>query len=425
MNLGLLKRVADRALSIRFHAPYEKFLCAVSERGDAWVVSQGEYILWWQQRASSDLKITVSNRVYHVMTDLSNAVIENYPDDFHISPELTIPCPNSSFEGPVLITIDKKLKQKELFKEALRREGILNYTEGSNGEFFYSKEVSPDLDEMAFALKQSDMELFHQSIIKIRQRIIERLAQRGLSLLRIWYHPCIDNRIIKVVISPRYDVDKAIANMPRIWDLEHKYQASSTAHLRPFGPFYSQRKIKDIIRHPTCPEIALHGEFVCHASRFGGLLEATAAEKKKLEEITGREVLGVSLHGGELVEVKTMEAHDTVPKAGFLYDASMRSAPYYFPYRLQKEDETFEITYRMHVNFGDIRIPYSERYTEDFYNEAMHQVRIASKYNGILVMMLHPVYFDFWSYLFNFENLVRLFTFLPIYLNRLARAKHQ
>jgi hypothetical protein len=423
MKLVLLKRAIYRNLNLQTLAPYQKFLRAISKRGDVWVVSQGEYILWWQKRASSDLRIVVSNKECHVTTNLSKAVMENYPNDFYASPQVAIPCPESNFDGPILLTIDKNLKQKELFKEALRREGILNYTEGANGAFFFSKEVSLTLEKMAAALKRSRMEDFHQCVGEIRQLIVERLAQRGVPLLRIWYHPCVEGKIIRFIISPRYDVDRAITNMPRIWDLEHKYQASSTAHLRPSCPFYNQRKIKEIIRHPTCPEIALHGEFVGHASRFGGLLEAAIAEKKKLEEITGREILGVSLHGGELIENNTAEAQDTVPKAGFLYDASMGPTPYYFPYRLQKEDETFEITYRMHTNFGDIRIPYSKGYAEGFFNEAIHQANIASKHNGILVMLLHPIYFGSWSYLLNFENLVKFFTFLPTYLSRLVKSK--
>lgn len=423
METGFLKRAINRVLYIQTRVPYERFLRAVCEQGDAWIVSQGEFILWWQQRNSSDLKINVRNGVCHVTTDLSNAVIENYPADFYASPEITIPCPDNSLDGSVLITIDKKLRQRALFKEALRREGILNFREGSDGEFFFSTEVSPILEEMSFALSQSDLEHFHQCIVKVRELITERLARRGLPLLRIWYHPCINNRIIKVAVSPRHDVERAITNMPKFWDLERKYQASSTVHLRAFCPFYSQRRIHEITRHPTCPEIALHGEFVGHASRFGGLLDAAMTEKKKLEEITGRELLGVSLHGGELIENNTVEAQNTVPKVGFLYNASMAPTPYYFPYRLYNEDGSFEVTYRMHANFGDIRIPYSERYAQDFYDEAMRQVRIASKCGGILVMMLHPAYFDLLSYLLNLSNLTKLLLFLPIYLRRLVNAR--
>ena len=120
-----------------------------------------------------------------------------------------------------------------------------------------------------------------------------------------------------------------------------------------------------------------------------------------------------------------LEAQETVPRAGFLYNASMGAAAYYFPYRLQKEDNSFEPSYRMHANFGDIRIPYTEQYAEDFYNEAIKQVKIASEYNGILVMMLHPIYFGFLAYLLKPVNLAKFLLFLPTYLASLAgKARH-
>lgn len=298
MNLNLLLRAIRRAYYIRTHAPYEKFLRSVSQQDDAWVVSQGKYILWWQQRASSDFRISLSNGTCHVTTSLSNGIIEVFPNEFYSAQRLTFPYPHSSVDGPVIITIDEKLKQKDMLKEALQREGILNYMEGSTGELFLSTEVQPILEDMASSLRRSDLECFHQCIVKVRQLIIERLGQKGLPLIRIWYHPHIDGKIVKMVISPRYDVERAITNMPRIWELEHIYNASSTVHLRPYCPFYSQSKIREITKHTACPEIALHAEFVGHASRFGGVLEAAIAEKKKLEEIIGHEVLGLSLHGG-------------------------------------------------------------------------------------------------------------------------------
>lgn len=129
--------------------------------------------------------------------------------------------------------------------------------------------------------------------------------------------------------------------------------------------------------------------------------------------------------GGELISNNTVEAQDAVQKAGFLYNTTRGPCHYYFPYRLEKDDETFEATYQMNTNFGDIRIPCSERYAEDFYNEAMLQVRLASKDSGILVMMLHPTYFNFVSYLLNYTNLIKLSLFLPIYFNRLVKARRE
>jgi hypothetical protein len=422
MKFELIRRTINRVRYMKTRIPYERVLSAISQRNDAWVVSQGEFIRWWHQRASSNLQINISNGTGHVSTDLSNAVIEVFPNEFHPSSSLEFACPNSTLNGPVLMIIDPKLKNKEIFEEVLRREGILNYAEGTTGKFFFSEEVSPILDEIALMLKEDDLRLFEQSVIRVRKLIIDRLAEAGSPLIRIGYHPYINNRIIKVVVSPRHDVEREMSNMPDILDLEDRYHARSTLHLRSHSPFYGHAEIRDIMRHPACSEVALHGEFIGQASRFGGVLEATVSEKRRLEEITGYQVLGVSLHGGELLNNNTLEAKQAISKVGFLYNTSNGPTPYYFPYRLLIKDGSFDETYQLNTNFGDIRIPYSKRYADDFFNEAMHQVEKASERGGILVMMLHPLFFDLFNYLIRPVNLIRLFRFLPTYLNRLLRS---
>jgi hypothetical protein len=209
--------------------------------------------------------------------------------------------------------------------------------------------------------------------------------------------------------------------MSGILDLESRYHARSTLHLRSYSPFYGRTEIEEIMRHPACSEVALHGEFVGHASRFGGVLEAAVSEKKQLEEIAGHNVVGVSLHGGELLSNYSVEAKQAISKVGFLYDTSNGPAPYYFPYRLLTQDGSFNGTYQVNTNFGDIRIPYSKNYADDFFNEAMHQVERAAERSGILVMMLHPLFFNFLKYLLRPINLIRLLQFLPTYLVRLRR----
>jgi hypothetical protein len=152
MRLELIKRTIQRILYMKTRIPYERFLSAISQRNDAWVVSQGEFLRWWHQRSSSHLQLNMSNGTCHVLTDLSNGVIEVFPNEFHLSRNLDIPCPDSNHHGPVVMIIDSKHKKKEIFKEVLRREGILNYAEGTAGKFFFSEEVSPILEEMALML---------------------------------------------------------------------------------------------------------------------------------------------------------------------------------------------------------------------------------------------------------------------------------
>lgn len=417
MNLDLLKRALGRNLSMKNHIPYKRVLSAVASRGDVWIVSQGEYINWWDKRANGTLKLLVSHGECRVETDLANAVFEKFPGEFFTS--TTIPCPDSDFDGEVQLTIDESLRRKDLLIEALRREGILNFAVGTGGEFFLSHGMDSILADMETSLlKERSMKQFHQCVHLILQAVVERLSQRNLPLVRVWYHPIVNDKVIKAVLSVRYDVDRAITNMPMIWALERKYGATSTAHLRAFGPFYGRREIQALVNLPQCTELALHGEFVGNAARYGGQLPAALAEREYLERITGTAIQGVSMHGGELVRNRTQASRDIIESAGFLYDTSLGASPYYFPFRRLTQNGQLEKTYRLRVNFRDIGISPDEHYAENFYKEAMRQIEFVSQQNGILVMMMHPEYFGFFTYLFRPTNLINFLKFLPVYFAR-------
>lgn len=420
MNFGLLKRALDRILKMQNYAPYERVLSAVANQGDVWVVSQGEYMDWWDRRTKGTLKLLVSNGQCRAETDLVNAAFEKFPGEFFTS--ATIPCPNSDFDGEIQLTIDKSLRRKNLLIEALRREGILNFAVGTGGEFFLSHEIDSTLADMEISLNERNMKQFHQCVYLVRQAVINRLSQRNLPLIRIWYHPIVNGKVIKAVLSVRYDVDRAIRNMPMIWELERRYGATSTAHLRAFGPFYGRREIQALANLPQCTELALHGEFVSNAARYGGQLPAALAEKEYLERITGTAIQGLSLHGGELTHNRTRATWDIIGSAGFLYDASHGAAPYYFPFRVLTQNGRLRKTYRLYVNFADISIPY-EHYAENFCNEAMRQIGLVSQQNGLLVMMMHPQYFGFLTFLFKPTNLINFLKFLPVYLARVLLTK--
>jgi hypothetical protein len=275
---------------------------------------------------------------------------------------------------------------------------------------------------METSLRKRDMGEFDRCVCRVRQAVIDLLAQRNLPLIRVWYHPLVNGKIVRAVISVRYDVDRAITNMPMIWSLEQKYDATSTAHLRAFGVFYGRREIRAIASLPQCTEVALHGEFIGNAARHGGQLPAALAEKERLEQIIGVPIQGVSMHGGELVCNRTNATWDVIESAGFLYDVSLGRVPYYFPFRRLAQDGRLEKTYRLHVNFADIRISY-ENYAENFYSAAMRQVELASRQNGVLVMMMHPQYFGFFAYLFRPANLINFVEFFPKYILRVLGTK--
>jgi len=395
--------------------PYEKVLKEVKARGDIWMVSQGEYIRWWQRRDQASLKVIVSGGECTIGSNLAEAVFQKLPQEFLDSNKTS--CNNGSFSGEVQFVIDVTLERKNLLIEALKREGIMNFTTGEGGEFFLSHELDHVLERMEINLRRGEWRAYNQTIDHVRDAAVAKLAEYGLPLIRVWYHPRIDGKIIRAVFSPRFDVDRAITNMPKIRRLERKHDVSSTAYLRVFHPFYTDKEIRWLASLPYCGEIALHAEFTRHAQQYGSELAAAKAEKAHLERIVGRPVEGVSIHGGEVLSNMNQNSYRVMENCGFTYDTAHGPLPQYFPYRLLNEDGQLENTYRLRYHFRDIGVPFDD-YAEAFYKEAMRRLEEVLEHNGVLVLLLHPEYFGFFSYILNPRNLVRFTRFLPSYLIR-------
>jgi hypothetical protein len=278
-----------------------------------------------------------------------------------------------------------------------------------DGEFLLSRqEMAPLLAEIDAKLRKRGR-LFEADVEAVRQVITDKLAERGLPLLRLWYHPRVDGTVVKAVFSPRHDVDRAITNMACILKLEQEYGVTSTIYLRAFCPFYSDRDVQALASSAWCAEIALHGEFVRNARRYGGESSAARVEKEWLEALIGRPVFGLSMHGGEGTYNISQDNPDAVEWNGFLYDTTP-AMRYYFPVR-PVEDGRMRRFHIMNHAFGDIKVLPGRNYARDLYQKVMEKMDEVYEQNGIFVLTLHPVYFDFLSYLLHPKRFVRLAAF--------------
>lgn len=415
MRLGQMKRTVLRHLMMRNYPAYEQVLKAIRTQGDIWMTSQGEYIVWWQKRKNATLRVVVADGVCTVDSCLEDAVFEKFPGEFLDS--FTVQCEKTGFSGEVWITIDTNLEKQDLLIELLRREGILNFRVAKEGEFLLSQEnLGELLEEIDVKLRERGR-LFEADIAAVRRVVIGELAERGLPLLRIWYHPRINGTIVRAVFSPRHDVDRAINSVARVRRLEQKYGVTSTTYLRAFCPFYSDRDIRALASSGWCTEIGLHGEFVPDSRRFGDEYSAAKAEKEHLERLVGRPVVGLCMHGGELIsDYCSEDTPEAVERAGFLYDTTSGMG-YYFPARPVLNGRMGSV-YRLCHAFGDIKVPPRRHYVRDFYEKVMGRMDKVYEQNGVFVLVLHPVYFGFFAYLFQFKNLVRLARFFWTSLKR-------
>jgi hypothetical protein len=419
MNLKVLRRALERYSRMRNYRPYKQVLEAVSAHKDVWMTSQGAYVAWWRRRSGASLRITAYDGELVISSDLRDAAFERFPQEYLTGNRTS--CRESSFSGELQVVIDGTLERKHLLIDALQREGIMNFTEGKEGEFFLSHELDDALERMEDYIRQRELSSYNQVILDTRDAVRTLFARHGLPLIRIWYHPRIDGKVIKAVFSTRHDVDRAIANMPKILRLEKNCHASSSVYVRVMHPFYTDAKIIKLDSQHQPAEIALHAEFARHSQLYGSDLAAGKASKAHLEKVIGRPVEGVSVHGGELMCNRQNDLK-CIHDCGFLYSITGRGGCW-LPYRLLTEDGQLERTYHLSTELSDIRIGCDspKHYDQAFYEYVMRSLKDALEHNGVFVLLLHPEYFGLWSYLLDLEALFRLLRFVPTYLGRVLK----
>jgi hypothetical protein len=448
--------------------PYERVLAQISTRKDIWTPSQGEYIKWWREREQARLEVMVVDGQCHVSTSLENAVVERFPVGVRANGSwdgsereylecARVPCPGTTFEGPVWLTIDSGVHKKELLVELLRREGILNLRTASEGTFVLSQEeVGPLLDQVEANMNRPHVAAFEEQVAQLRQIVRQKLAEHHLPLLRVWYHPRRNGTVVRAVLTVRLDVDRAITNLPRIRAIETQYGVTSTLYIRADCPFYTERSVQELAAKPWCPELALHGEFVDHAARYGGEAAAALADKTGLGALVGRPITGVAMHGGEMSSNKSLHTAEAIQYAGLEYDTTMGATQHLFPFRGIAYEEskktngrhpggvrvnsyhTFPLglgdfsllpfkPLRRYVNGRLVRehtltsflrqVPGSWRdHQSKFYEAVMAKMEAVYEGSGVFLLVLHPSYFGFLAYLARPKNVVRIVSFLGAYL---------
>jgi peptidoglycan/xylan/chitin deacetylase (PgdA/CDA1 family) len=449
--MGIGQKIAQvtpffiRHIMAHNNGPYERLLQYLRVRPDIWIVSQGGYMTWWSQREEAELTVTVSEGQCRMVTLLENAVIEKFPGTFLDEPVYNLP--ETTYSGPVWITIHQDVEKQDLLAELLKREGILNIRVASEGDFILSQsEVGQTLDEIHERMDLGRVKPLEPLVLKIRQLVLDKLAAHNLPLFRIWYHPRLNGQIMKAAFSARYDVDRAISNLPAIRALEEKYDVTSTLYIRTWCPFYTEQSVKELVSKPWCSEIALHGEFVTHADQFGGEVAAAVGEKEYLEQVSGRSVKGVAMHGGELTLNKSEQTDEGTQIARFLYDTTVGPTRYYFPFKKIVRGEVSPVynfphamsdvslfpfrpekvtvngkTHRTHSlskTLSYLNEPTVREYGRLFYETAVQTMEAVYAQNGIFVLTMHPSYFGFFSYLARPKNWTPLVKFSLGYLKQ-------
>jgi hypothetical protein len=422
MNLGMLQRAILRHHHVKNRLPYESLLARVGAHGDAWKAPQREVAAWWETRnvAALDLRVAEPGTL-RVSCALESSVVEIDGKELRVPP-FAVPVGADIPAGAIEITYHCASVDQDFAREIF-------------GHLGYGHVASAYLDDVAdirmsvlepLVARLRDMANLHQrfgeeDVASLRAAVRAAHARRGIPELRLWTLPHREGRPYLVCVSPRFDVDKAIVNMPLIHELEGRHGMRSTAYVRPCGPFYGAREIRRYLERIGRNEIALHGEFVTTSRRFGDELKAAAGEKQLLEYVAGRDVSGVCMHGGELNTNLTPNTRAAIEAAGFAYETMYRNS-YFHPLHLPAGMKPMR-TLSIGQHFADLNLAPGPDFRKELEKSLVDRFEQAAAAGGVFVPVLHPLYFDIAHYLSHAENICRLGAFMPSYLANIARMR--
>lgn len=423
MNLGVIQRAIHRHKYMHDLPAYREFLQHIDSSGNVWKVPQRDVASWWEQRQSASLGLDVTEAgSLRVTCTLKSGVAEVDGKDLEIPPFEIVVSPGPP-PGPVSLTYRCGGEFSFMLPELLGHVGYghLKPASGNLEPDVKEEELAPILK----ALHKSSLEkqrYENEDIEALRELLIRAHRRNGLPDLRLWTLPHRDGIPYEAAVSTRFDVDKAIMNLPAIHELEARHCLRSTAYLRPLGFFYGPSEIRRYIGKSGDNEIALHGEFVTTSKkRFKDEYEAALNEKRMLEETAGLEVEGVCMHGGELHSNTTPHTRDAIEQAHFKYDTLYRNN-YFYPLHLPVHGK-LRRTLSIGQHFADITVNPGPDFTAGLTRSFIDRFSQAAAVGGIFVPVMHPIYFDVLNYLGHPKNFLRLAMFLPRFIFTMARMR--
>ncbi len=422
MNLGMLKRAILRHRLVKNRRPYEALLAHAAARGDVWFATQREIAAWWEARCAAAIDIHVAEPgAIRVSCPLAGAVAEIEGKELRVPP-FDHPVAASVPPGALEITYHCSSMYQDFAREIFTH---LGYGHVSPTFIDDTADVRKAVIDPLLR-KLHETAAAHQfygadEIAAVRAAVRVAHERLGVPELRIWSLPHRDGRPYRAALSPRFDVDKAIVNMPLIHDLEGAYGARSTAYIRPCGPFYGAREIRRYLERLGANEIALHGEFVTTSGRFGDEFKSAVGEKRLIEYITGAEAAGVCMHGGELNSNLTENTRMAIEGAGFKYETMYRNG-YFHPLHLPAGVIPMR-TLSIGQHYADLNVSPGPDFQRELERELVERFDRAAATGGVFVPVLHPLYFDLGHYLSRAENIYRLASFMPGYIANIARMR--
>lgn len=421
MNPRMILRAIDRHRSMLDLKGYEIFLEDMAREERVWRVTQRDFARWWIRREAAVVRFKLQADGVLVESDLSDACIQ-CEDGRVVSLPTVLPGEVIDERRPV---IEVEPRFVDIARRLCRHFGCghIEIRAGADRD-----PIGLSLTSVleGFGRASRDAKRYPEDRLDaVRQALIEASARAGFPWVCIWGLPAADGRPYRCAFSPRFDVDKAIVNMPRIAALQNRFDVVGTFYLRPVGLFYGAREIERWRHSIPGNELALHGEFVTTAETMQGTeSEAARHEKQKLERLLGEHVVGVCIHGGELRTNLSPRTAAAIDEAGFEYETTSYDRPYTRPFYMPNEDAThWRTALTMIRQQDDVTVPLTSDFPTEMARRFRRDLDVAIEQGGVFVPTMHPLYFGVGNYLRYPENVARLIGFVPVFLRRAMQMK--
>jgi hypothetical protein len=131
--------------------------------------------------------------------------------------------------------------------------------------------------------------------------------------------------------------------------------------------------------------------------RFGDEFKAAGGEKQLLEYITGRDVAGVCMHGGEPGGNLSPNTRAAIEAARFAYETMYRNS-YFHPLHLPAGMKPMR-TLSIGQHFADLDVTPGPDFQRELEKSLVDRFEQAAAAGSVFVPVLHPLYFDLVHYL--------------------------
>lgn len=305
----------------------------------------------------------------------------------------------SSFKSEITDENWKHFAREEEYQDGLiDKYGRFPYF-SSHNENIFEPEISRFFVKYHNKITYPDNKSFAVCLTHDIDVVYRSLTERSIEIMRLLKNKNKNQNKINI----KHLINKKIPywNLHEIMELESKYNAKSSFYFLALNPDdlgYSydindlKEELREIDKHGC--EVGLHGSHSAYDS-----YETLCIEKKRLEDVFGKEVVGYRNH---FLRFKVPDTWENLARAGFLYDTTLGYAdcvgfrngmchPFY-PYNLNTGKSIDIIEIPLVVMDCTLFDTYMRLTKEDALSLILQLIDKVAELNGVFTLLWHNTY---------------------------------